>query len=142
MKAICTKRIFEYMGDRFFTVEEGTVVNYTVEDKRFIVKGVAILPTAFFAHFKVTEGKERMSYSDFEYILCNYVFTDAVLFPSEYSGVHHLIIQGWGGATIMITVNKEENVIRISFDDKQEKYENYEAALEGIRSHIFLQLYY
>lgn len=25
MKAICTKRIFEYMGDRFFTVEEGTL---------------------------------------------------------------------------------------------------------------------
>ena len=135
MKAICTKRIFKYMGDRFFTVEEGTVINYIVKDKRFIVKDVAILPTAFFAHFKVTEGKERMSYSDFEYILCNYIFTDAVLFPNEYSGVHHLIIQGCGGATIMITVNKKENVIRVSFDDKQEKYSNYEAALEGIRSH-------
>ena len=96
---------------------------------------VAILPATFFAHFKVIEGREKMCYSDFEYILCNYVFTDAVLFPEEYSGVHHLIIQGWGGATIMINVNKEENVIRVSYNDTQEKYMNYEEALEGIRKH-------
>lgn len=35
----------------------------------------------------------------------------------------------------MITVNKEENVIRVSFDDGQEKYTSYEEALEGIRNH-------
>lgn len=31
MKAICTKRVFEYMGDKFFTVEEGEIITYTVE---------------------------------------------------------------------------------------------------------------
>lgn len=135
MKAICVKRICEYVKDGFFTVEEGEVVDYTAENRKFIINGVSMYPTAFFAHFKVIEGGEKMLYSDFEYILCNYVFRDAVLFPEEYSGVHHLIIQGWGGATIMITVNKEENVIRVSFDDIQEKYSNYEDALDGIKNH-------
>ena len=135
MKAICTKRVCEYLGDKFFTVEEGEIIKYTVEDGRFIVKDVAIKPTAFFAHFKVTEGEDKMSYSDFEYILCNHVFTSAVLFPEEYSGVHHLIIQNWNHATVMITVNKDENVIRVSFEDKQEKYLTYEEALDGIRNH-------
>ena len=135
MKAICTEKIFVCIGDRFLTIEKGAIVEYTVNEKCFIVKDAAILPTTFFAHFKVIEGREKMCYSDFEYILCNYVFTDAVLFPEEYSGVHHLIIQGWGGATIMINVNKEENVIRVSYNDTQEKYMNYEEALEGIRKH-------
>jgi hypothetical protein len=35
----------------------------------------------------------------------------------------------------MITVNKNENVIRVSFDDAQEKYSSYEEALDGIRNH-------
>lgn len=135
MKAICTEKIFGCTGDRFLTIEEGAIVEYTVNEKCFIVKDLAILPATFFAHFKVIEGREKMCYLDFEYILCNYVFTDAVLFPEEYSGVHHLIIQGWGGATIMINVNKEENVIRVSYNDTQEKYMNYEEALEGIRKH-------
>ena len=135
MKAICINRVFKYMGDRFFTVEEGETVNYTIEDDRFIVKGVAIKHTAFFAHFKVTEGEDKMNYSDFEYILCNNVFTSAVLFPEEYSGVHHLIIQNWNHATVMITVNKEENIIRVSFEDRQEIYSTYEEALDGIRNH-------
>lgn len=135
MKAICTNRVFEYMGNRFFTVEEGEKVNYTVEDDRFIVKGIAIKRTAFFAHFKVTEGEDKMSYSDFEYILCNNVFTSAVLFPEEYSGVHHLIIQNWNHSTVMITVNKEENIIRVSFEDGQKIYSTYEEALDGIRNH-------
>ena len=123
------------METDFFAVEKGTVIEYTVNNKLFIVKNTAILPATFFAHFKVTEGNEKMTYSDFEYILCNNVFTDAILFPEEYSGVHHLIIQGWGGATIMININKEESIIRVSYDDTQEKYVNYEEALEGIRNH-------
>lgn len=135
MKAICNNRIFEYVGNGIFVIEEGEIVDYIVNNKKFIVKNVPLNPTTFFEHFKVTDGKDRMTYTDFEYILCNYVFTDSVLFPNEYSGVHHLIIQGWGGVTIMITVNKEENIIRVSFDDKQEKYTSYEDALEGIRNH-------
>lgn len=135
MKAICNNRIFKYVGSSIFVVEDGEVVDYTADDNNFIVNGFVMNPITFFVHFKVLEGNQKMSYSDFEYILCNYVFTDAVLFPNEYSGVHHLIIQGCGGVTIMITVNKEENIIRVSFDDKQEKYISYEEALDGIRNH-------
>lgn len=135
MKAICNNRIFKYVGSSIFVVEDGEVIDYTSDDNNFIVNGFVMNPITFFAHFKVLEGNQKMSYSDFEYILCNYVFTDDILFPNECSGVHHLIIQGCGDVTIMVTVNKEENVIRVSFNDGQEKYKCYEDALEGIRNH-------
>lgn len=135
-KAICTKRLFEYTsGFGVFIVEDGEVVDYTVSDKKFVIRGMAMPPTTFFNHFKVTEGTNKMTYSDFEYILCNHVFTMAVFFPEEYSGIHNLIIQDWTGEVIMITVNKNESVIRVSFEDAQEKYSSYEEALEGIRNH-------
>ncbi len=135
MKAICNDRILKYTGNGIFVVEEGEVVDYTADTNNFFVNKFVMNRATFFAHFKVIEGNQKMRYSDFEYILCNNIFTDSVLFPNEYSGVHHLIIQGGGGVTIMINVNKEENVIRVSFDDKQEKYTSYEEALDGIRKH-------
>lgn len=135
MKAICNNRILKYTGNGIFVVEDGEVVDYTTDNNNFVVNGYVLDSVTFFAHFKVTEGNQKMSYSDFEYILCNYVFRDAVLFPNEYSGVHHLIIQDGGGVTIMVTVNKEENIIRVSFEEKQEKYVSYEEALEGIRDY-------
>lgn len=135
MKAICNNRILKYTGNGIFVVEDGEVVDYTTDNNNFVVNGYVLDSVTFFAHFKVTEGNQKMSYSDFEYILCNYVFRDAVLFPNEYSGVHYLIIQDGGGVTIMVTVNKEENIIRVSFEEKQEKYVSYEEALEGIRDY-------
>lgn len=135
MKAICTKRIFKYEYNYVFVVEEGEVVDYTVKDKKFVIRDAEINPATFFNHFKVVEGKDKMTYSDFEYILCNYVFGMAVLFPEEYNGVHNLIIQDWNGKVIMITVSKNEDVIRVSFDDTQEKYTSYEEALDGIKNH-------
>lgn len=135
MKAICTKGLMGYVDNGLFLANEGDVVNYTVRDKKFIIRNVAIPATTFFNHFKVTEGFDKMSYSDFEYILCNYVFNMAVLFPEEYNGIRSLIIQDWVGKVVMITVNKRENVIRVSFDDTQEKYSSYEEALDGIRNH-------
>ena len=76
-----------------------------------------------------------MSYSDFEWKLCNRIFTDAVFMPQEYSGVKHLIIQGRGGATYMITIDKSEKVIRVSYPDYQEVYSSYEEAYEKIQNH-------
>ena len=46
-----------------------------------------------------------------------------------------MVIQDMFKGTIMITVNKEEDVIRVSFDDTQEKYSSYEEALDGIKNH-------
>ncbi len=135
MKAICTKRLFEHTTNGLFVVEEGEVVDYTVREKKFIIDDGALPAALFFNNFKVTEGFDKMSYSDFEYILCNYVFGMAVLFPNEYNGIRHLVIQDMFKGVIIITVNKEENIIRVSFDDKQEKYSSYEEALDGIRNH-------
>lgn len=135
MKAVCTKRMVKCADNGVLIVEEGEVVDYTVRDKKFIIRDIAIPSAIFFNSFKVTEGDDRMSYSDFEYILCNYVFSMALLFPEEYNGVRSLIIQDWDGNVIMITVNKNEDVIRVSFDDTQEKYSSYEEALDGIRNH-------
>ena len=129
MKAICKNRMI--------TVCEGEVVNYTVENGKFIInEDVALNPSAFFYHFKVAEGADKMTYSDFEYILCNYVFRSAVLFPEEYDGVHHLIIQNWSNS-ILITINKEETIIRVSFENGQEIYSTYEDALDGIKTHKY-----
>lgn len=132
-KAICTKRLINNFP--FIAIKEGEVVNYHVENRNFIVSDVAMFPPVFFEHFKVTEGFDKMTYSDFEYILCNYVFGMAVLFTNEYDGVRHLVIQDTWKGTIMINVNKEENVIRISFPDEQNLYTSYEDALEAIRNH-------
>ena len=134
MKAICTKgTLMSAINGNIIFFEEGDIVEYTARERKFIVMGVELYPTIFFNHFKVVEGKDRMTYSDFEYILCNYIFSSAVLFPNEYNGIRHLIIQDMFKGTIMITVNKEENIIRVSFDDTQEKYSSYEEALDGIK---------
>jgi hypothetical protein len=135
MKAICTQTLLKNTIKGIFLVEEGEVIDYTVSEKQFIIRDVAIPDVLFFNHFKVTEGFEKMTYSDFEYILCNYVFRMAVLFPEEYNGIRSLIIQDWDGSVIMITVNKKENIIRVSFDNMQEKYSSYEEALDGIKNH-------
>lgn len=134
MKAVCKERVFEYVGSRIFVVEAGDVVNYTVKNRMFIVNDIIVAPTIFFNKFKVMEGSDKMKYSDFEYILCNYVFRDAVLFPEEYNGLHHLIIQGWGNTTIMISAESEEH-IRVSYPDCQKIYTDYESALEAIKNH-------
>ena len=136
MKAICTKRLIEYRkpGNGILVVDEGEVVHYTVREKKFVIDNVAITPALFFNHFKVTDGNDRMTYSNFEYILCNYVFDSAVLFGNDYDGIRHLVIQDMFKGIIMIAVNKGEDVIRVSFDDKQEKYTTYEEALDGIKN--------
>ena len=78
---------------------------------------------------------EKMNFNNFKYVLCNYTFPCSVLFSNEYNGVCHLIIQD--NTTVMMTVNKEENVIRVSFDDRQEKYINYEDAVDSEKVHRF-----
>ena len=135
MKAICVNRLFE-TGPSFIFVDEGEVIDYTVSNKMFIVNEVALKSHAFFHHFKVTEGGDKLKYPDFEYILCNYIFTSAVFFPEEYSGVRHLIIQDWT-RSILITINKEETIIRVSFENGQEIYSTYEDALDGITNHKY-----
>lgn len=76
-----------------------------------------------------------MNYSDFEWNLCNRVFIDALFMPEEYSGVRHLIIQRLGGVTYMITIDKTETVIRVSYPDCQEIYSSYEEAYKNIKNH-------
>ena len=76
-----------------------------------------------------------MNYNEFEWALCNKVFTMAVLFPNEYSSIHTLVIQDWNHGVIMIASNKEENKIRVSYEDHQEVYESYDDAYKGIVRH-------
>lgn len=128
MRAICLRRVG--------ALEKGETVNYIVSDNRYVVNNsISLNRMSFLYHFKVIEGNERMKYSDFEYILCNHVFTMSVLFPQEYSGIRHLIIQSWD--SVLITINKEEDVIRVSFKNGQEIYSSYEDALDGIINHKY-----
>lgn len=76
-----------------------------------------------------------MNYSDFEWKLVNKVFVEAVFMPNESRGVRHLIIQGWFGTTYMITIDKEEKNIRVSYPDCQEVYSSYEEAYEALKTH-------
>ena len=79
------------------------------------------------------EINKKMSYSEFEWMLCNRVFTMAVFSPFEYSGITSLIIQDWGHIVIMITCNREGK-IRVSYPDAQVFYDSYDAAYAGICS--------
>lgn len=134
-KAICTKRLVNNFP--FIIVEDGEVVDYTVKDKKFIIHDIAMHPPAFFNHFKVTEGIDKMTYSDFEYILCNYVFTMAMFYPEDMGNEErYIVIKDWDTKRIFITINEKVNAIRISFNHSGwELYTGYEAALEGIRNH-------
>lgn len=137
-KAMCIKQnIYTLICD----IKLGDKVIYEItEDGYFKINGnqdqpLIIHSNDFFWHFRVIEGSEKMDYSAFEYILTNYIFGSAVLFPEEYSGVRHLIIQNWGGYTIMININKDQNAIRVSFPDCQKIYNSYEEAIDGIINH-------
>lgn len=83
-----------------------------------------------------------MNYNEFEWNLCNRVYTMAVLFPNEYNGVRTLVIQDWNHEVIMIASNKTENIIRVSFADHQEVYESYDDAYKGILQHRMGQLFH
>ena len=134
-KAICTKRLVSNFP--FVIIEEGEVVDYTVKDKRFIIRDATMHSAAFFNHFKVTEGIDKMTYSNFEYILCNYVFTMAMLYPMYIgNGEYNLVIKDWDGKRIDILINEKKNSIFVAFNCRSwELYESYEDALEGIRNH-------
>ena len=133
MKVICIHNLH----DPLLIVESGDVVDYTVKDKKFIIRGVAMSSTTFFNYFKVTEGIDKMSYSDFEYILCNYIYTMAMLYPTDMgNGERALVIKDWDNKRIDILINEKENSIFVAFNCRSwELYESYEDALEGIRSH-------
>lgn len=135
MKAVCIRFSFEL---RVIGIDVGTKVDYerlndgpeikiTTENG----KSAFVNRESFFYIFKVIEGDDKMTYSDFEYILCNRVFTMAVLFPNEYCGIRHLIIQNYD-YSIMININKEEDVIRVSFPNIQMVFKSYEEALDRI----------
>lgn len=135
-KAMCIRQNIDTL---ICGIELGNKVIYEItEEGYFKVNGdrpLIVRSNKFFWHFRVIEGSEKMDYSAFEYILTNYIFSSAVLFPEEYSGVRHLIIQNWGGNTIMININKDQNCIRVSFPDCQKIYNSYEEAIEGIINH-------
>lgn len=135
-KAMCIRQNIDTL---ICGIELGNKVIYEIDEKGYFkINGdrpLIIRSNKFFWHFRVIEGPEKMDYSAFEYILTNYIFGSAVLFPKEYSGVRHLIIQNWGGYTIMININKDQNSIRVSFPDCQKIYNSYEEAIDGIINH-------
>lgn len=135
-KAICIRQNIDILT---CGIKLGDKVIYEItEEGYFKINGdqpLIIHSNKFFWHFDVIEGSEKMDYSTFEYILTNYIFGSAVLFPQEYSGIRHLIIQNWGGYTIMININKDQNSIRVSFPDCQKTYNSYEEAIDGIINH-------
>lgn len=135
MKAVCIRFSFELS---VIGIDVCAKVDYNnLDDKEFKIiaengKSANITRQWFFYLFKVIGGNDIMAYSDFEYILCNMAFPMAVLFPNEYSGIRHLIIQDIDGCVIMITVNKLGDNIRISFPGIQKECKSYEDALDKI----------
>ena len=86
---------------------------------------------AFFLYFfKPVDFEFRMAYDEFEYILVNYIFKDAVFHHNSYNSSEFLIIQGYI-ESIMISINSD-NVIRVSFPDRQEVFNTCEDALDSI----------
>lgn len=133
-KAICINSITVYP---FVYIAKGDVVDYTVKDKKFIIYEDEFHPSIFFGHFKVTEGFDKMSYYNFEYVLCNYTFTMAVFYPQEIgNGKHHLIIKDWDDKRVYISADDGKSEIYVSFNHNNwELYHSYEDALEAIRNY-------
>ena len=128
-KAVCIR---DHIALKAIGINVGDEVEYEKDPYRVYFNGHRIkCGDLFFIHFDVIEGDDKMNYSEFEHVLITEVFKTAVLFPNEYSGVRHMIIQDYG-FTIMITISKDEHAIRVSYPDKQEVYSSYEEALNGI----------
>lgn len=77
-----------------------------------------------------------MNYSEFEYKLINDVFRTAVFICKEYDGLRHIIIQRYGDVVYMITIDKTETIIRVSYPDCQKIYGSYDEALDKITKHF------
>lgn len=137
MKAICIRELVN--RDPYIVVREGEEVDVTIENdgKYFCVYGLRFYSHAFFYHFKTEDPNVRMSYSDFEYILCNYVYTMAMFRPEVLKdGERDLRIDNWNGYHIYIHCNEKANAIRVIFGYRDQRiYDGYEAALTGICNH-------
>ena len=137
MKATCTKRFVSFRP--YFIIEEGETVDVSIENNNtFVIKCAQMHSTRFFNHFKSGNPKIKLGYSDFEYILCNYVFPDAVFYPADMGNEGYcLIIQDWSNKRICISCNEKEGTIYVSFNHNNWVcYGSYETALEGIRKSI------
>lgn len=77
-----------------------------------------------------------MTYSEFEWKLCNEVFTMAMFYPEQNEeGKRYLYIQNWNDTAVYIFCVETENstLVRVSFNHNGWKlYGSYEDALKGI----------
>lgn len=136
MKATCIRRLVNKRP--FFIVEKDETVDVSIDgDNVFTVNGIPMTRSGFFHHFKTDNPEVKMSYSDFEHILRNYVFTMALIYPEYISnGEHFLIIKDWCNKRIYISCNEKENSIRVSFNHGSwDQYTSYEDAMEDICNH-------
>ena len=117
-----------------FQNKPGDVVTYKMDKGSFVVGGVQFDTIEFFTMFEDIQGEATMDYQTFKYILCNFVFLQAVLFPESYSRIHSLVIQKYCREVIMITCDEDTGVVRVSYPDKQKTYESYLKAFCAIRT--------
>ena len=136
MKAICIERVF--IHNPFSIIEKGDTVDVSIENDKLFVNAIPISRIGFLRHFRADGSEIKMTYSDFEYILCNYVFTMAMFYPEKINDVEYfLIIKDWGTKRIYISCNENEGIIHVSFNHNcWEQYKSYEDALDGISNHI------
>lgn len=133
--ALCTRGVFERInGGGALIISVGEIVEYTKKGDMFVIRGVLIPSNRFFGSFSPINNEDRMSRSDFIWVLINRIFTDAYISTSDYHG-YHMIINTQFHGIVMLTINEAEDEIRISFPDRQEKFGTFEDALEGIRNH-------
>lgn len=136
-EALCVKRIFKYAGDRFLTIEKGETIKYYYDEetKSIVIKEYAIPMTDFFWHFDIPESDKEfiiLDYGIFELIVTR-TFSDAMLFPTNYSGVRTIIVQISKESIIMIAINEDTGKIRISFNDEQVYCDGYYEAIKALR---------
>lgn len=138
MKDINSVRNTAKVCDRWFPGEfqnkPGDVVTYKIDHGFFVAGGVRFGANKFFTMFEDIQGEAVMDRQTFEYILCNSVFPQAVLFPENYSRIYSLVIQKCCREVIMITCDEDTGEVRVSYPDKQETYESYLKAFCAIRT--------
>ena len=134
MKARCIYNMKEPTVHGMLRITQGSIEDYTKNDiGDFIVRGYIFKPHQFFAYFAPIDSDDKMSYSDFFWILINKVFPEAI--GEELDGKTHIRIRDQFRGEFHFIIDKEKMKIYIRHGWSKE-YQSYEEALIGIRDFL------
>ena len=139
-KAVChiTTAVRSKSGltDMFCTV--GMEVNFYYDGENIVINDEFIAnPGHFLSRFEPDCDCDWITFEHFEYVISYGLFASCVTSVLKHNSTRSIVIQDYSGAIVFITVNKEGDRIRVSYEDKQEVYSSYIEAIRGIRDKYY-----